>query len=153
MISLPDTSSFLDESGIRRVQEIVGTLLYHVRCVNIPILPSIDTIRSTQAAATEQSIIATTKLLDYCATNPNPTFRFTHSAIILRIHSDTSYFSITKARSRAADFFYLSNNSDSPPFNGVIYVLHAIFENFMVSATEAEIGAIFVNCQETIAIR
>ena len=58
LTSLPDTSPFLDESGIRHVQEVVGVLLYYDRCVNIPILPSLITIGSTQTAATEQSIIA-----------------------------------------------------------------------------------------------
>ena len=60
LTSLPNTSPFLDASGIRHVQEVVGTLLYHARCVNSTILPSLNTIDSTQAAATEQSIIVIT---------------------------------------------------------------------------------------------
>ena len=121
--------------------------------MNSPILPALNTIGSTQAAATEQSIIAITQLLDYCASNPNPTLRYTRSAMILRIHSDASYLSVTKARSRAAGFFYLSDNSDTPPLNGAIHVLCAILKNVMASAAEAETGAVFVNCQEAIAVR
>ena len=73
--------------------------------------------------------------------------------MIIRIHSDASYLSVTKARSRAAGFFYLSDNSDTPPLNGAIHVLCAIKKNVMASAAEAETGAVFVNCQEAIAIR
>ena len=153
LTSLPDTSPFLDESGIRHVQEVVGTFLYHARCVNSPILPSLNTTGSTQAAATKQSIIAITQLLDYCAANPNSTLQFTRSAMILRIHSDASYLSVTKDRSRAAGFFYLSDNTNTSPLNGAIHVLCAILKNVMASAVEAETGAVFVNYQEAIAIR
>ena len=73
--------------------------------------------------------------------------------MILRIHSDASYLSVTKYRSQAAGFFYLSDNSDTPPLNGTIHVLCAILKNDMASAAEVETGAVFVNCQEAIAIR
>ena len=137
LTSLPDTSSFLDQPGIRHVQEVVGVLLYYDRCVNIPILPSLTTIGSTQAAATEQSIIVITQLLDNCTTHPNPTLRFTRSAMILRIRSDASYLSVTKARSRTVGFFYLYDNTDTPSLSGTIHVLCAILKNVMVSAAEA----------------
>ena len=114
--------------------------------MNSPILPGLNTIGSTQAAATEQSIKAITQLLDYCATNPNLILRYTSSAMILRIHTDASYLSVTKARSRAAGFFYLSDNSDTLPLNGAIHVLCAILKNVMASAAEAESCAVFVNC-------
>ena len=44
LTSLPNTLPFIDESGIRHVQEVVGTLLYHARCVNSHILHNLNTI-------------------------------------------------------------------------------------------------------------
>ena len=117
LATLPDTSSPLDQAGIRHVQEVVGTLLYHARCINSPLLAALNTIGSIQATATENTTISITQLLDYCATHPNPILRFTRSSMILRIHSDASYLSVTKARSRAAGFFYLSDDSENPPLN------------------------------------
>ena len=109
-------------------------------------LVALNTIGSTQATTTENTTIAIIQLLDYCATHPNPILHFTRSSIILRIHNDASYLSVTKARSRAAGFFYMSNDCESPPINGSIHVLCAILKNVMASATEAEMGTVFVNC-------
>ena len=128
LATLPDTSSPLDQSGIRQVQEVVGTLLYHARCVNIPLLSVLNTIGSTQATATENTTISISQLLDYCATHPNPILRFTRSSMIFRIHSDVSYLSVTKARSRATGFFYMSDDSENPPINGAIHVMCTILK-------------------------
>ena len=108
--SLPDSSAPLDSSGIKNVQETIGVLLYHARALNSPLLAALNTLGAEQASATENSIIALTKLLDYCANYPNPTLRFVASDMVLRIHSDESYLSIPKARSRAAGLFYLSSH-------------------------------------------
>ena len=35
--------------------------------------------------------------------------------MILRVHSEASYLSVTKARSREGGYHYLSNNSEDPP--------------------------------------
>ena len=127
LATLPNTSSPLDKSGIRHVQS-VGTLLYHARCINNPLLAAFNTIGSIQVIATENTTIAISQLLDYCATHPNPILRFTRSSMIFRIHSDVSYLSVTKARSRAAGFFYMSDDSENPPINGAIHVMCTILK-------------------------
>ena len=118
-----------------------------------PILASLNNIGFTQAATTEEVIIAITQLFVYCATNPNLIIRFTRSEIIIRIHSDTSYLSITKAWSRATGFFYVSDDSETPPLNGTIYVVCTILKNDMAFAAKLETGVVFVNCNENIVIR
>ena len=49
------------------------------------------------------------QLLDYLASNPNAIIRYRASGMILFIHSDASYLSVTKARIRASGVFFLSD--------------------------------------------
>ena len=86
--SRPDSSSPLDSSGIKTIQETIGVLLYHARVLNSPLLAALNTLGIEQASATENTIIALTQNLDYCATYPNPTLRFVASDMVLRTHSD-----------------------------------------------------------------
>ena len=84
--------------------------------------------------------------------------------MVLRIHSGASYLSVRGARSRTAGFFYLLdpspapafNHTDAatnlPPINGAVHVLCTILKNVVASATEAEVGAVFVNCQDFVSI-
>ena len=159
-----DTSPSLDCSGKTRLPKIVGTLLYHTRAVNNPLLPALSTIGDGQYVGTEATASVTTQLLNYCVTYPDPVLRFKASKMVLHIHSDTSYLSVRGARSRAADFFYLSDPSpapdfnhtdtatDLPPINGAVHVLCIILKNVVASVIEAEVGAVFVNCQDAVSI-
>jgi len=81
------------------------------------------------------------------------TLRFTASDMILHIHSDASYLSESKARSRAGGFFYLSNNSEHPPINGAIHVHSSIMRSILASTTEVEVGALFYNAQDGAMLR
>ena len=40
-----------------------------------------------------------------------------------------------------------------PTLNGIVYVVFRILRNIMASAAEAELGALFLNCQEAVPIR
>ena len=77
----------------------------------------------------------------------------------LHIHSDASYLSEPKARSRAAGYFFLDGKDDPrpdsppPPNNGPIHILCEILRNVMASAAEAELGGLFRNGQEGTALR
>ena len=69
---------------------------------------------------TQHTAKAITKLLNYCATNPNAAIQYKSSDMILRVHSDTSYLTEPKARSRAGGFFYMGNTteiSSTAPFS------------------------------------
>ena len=66
-----DTSTLLDPSGIRRVQQIVGALLWIGRAVNNKLIFALSAIGSQQASATESTNDAIHQLLDYCATYPD----------------------------------------------------------------------------------
>ena len=70
-------------------------------------------------------------LLNYAASHPDAKVSFHKSGMMLHAHSEGSFLSITKARSRAAGFFFLANNdskpSDSKP-NGDMHVQSTILK-------------------------
>ena len=66
-----DTSKPLNDAGIRRVQTIVGALLWIGRAVNNKLLVALSAIGSQQALATGDTNKAIHQILDYCATYPD----------------------------------------------------------------------------------
>ena len=100
-------------------------------------------------------------LLNYAESNPDAEIRYQASDMVLHIHSDASYLSETKARSRAGGHFFLSDRSPDPTKpptgtptpNGAIYTLSRLLKCIMGSAAEAEIGATYLCGQEAVPIR
>jgi len=72
-------------------------------------LHALSVLSSEQNTATEATEHAANHLLDYAATHPNATLRFVRSDMILHIHSDASYLTATKARSRYSRWFFLAD--------------------------------------------
>ena len=70
--------------------------------------------------------------------------------MILRVHSDDSYLSVTKAHSRVGGYNYLSVDSKYPPDNGPIHNVCKIITNFMALSSEEEIGESFINTQDAV---
>jgi hypothetical protein len=70
----------------------------------------------------------------------------------LTIESDASYLSVSKARSRAAGYFYLSSHS-KPTNNGAIHVFCHVMREVVSSAAEAELGALFNNSKEACPLQ
>ena len=71
----------------------------------------------------------------------------------LAAHSDASYLSVPKARSRAGGHFFLPSDSPIPPNNGAILNIAHIIKHVMTSATEAELAALYIMAREAIYIR
>ena len=71
------------------------------------------------------------QILNYLASNSNEKIRYHASGMILFIHSDASYLSVTKARSTASGVFFLSDtkldaikfSEYTPILNGFIFIL------------------------------
>ena len=105
-------------------------------------LVALGTIAGQQAKATFSTMAAADWLLDYAATNPIAKIRYHASGMQLYSHSDASYLSEAKARSRGAGFYYLSDipidptlPPETPPsFNGALHVVSKIIRNVMSSA-------------------
>jgi hypothetical protein len=72
----------------------------------------LNDIATEQTKATEKTQAATNQMLDYLATHPDATIRYHASDIILHIHSDASYLSVSNARSHMEGLFFLGN---TPP--------------------------------------
>lgn len=154
----PDDSKPLEPSDIQRLQQIIGVLLYYARMVDMTMLVAIGTIASEQAKGTKKTMDAAIQLLNYAATHPNATIRYTKSDMVLHIISDASYLSASEARSRLGGYLFLSDkvdpstisNPDSPPptFNAPVLVNSAIISAVLSSAGEAELAALFYNAKD-----
>eukprot|EP00957_Ditylum_brightwellii_P054721 4146225-Ditylum_brightwellii.AAC.1 len=81
---VPDMSNPLDRLGIKRIQAIIGTLFYYARQVDPIMLVVIGTIPAVQSKGTEATAKAVEHLLDYCASHPNATIRYTPSNMMLK---------------------------------------------------------------------
>jgi hypothetical protein len=73
--------------------------------------------------------------------------------MILAVHSDASYLSKPKVRSRAGGHFFLSSDTQLPENNGAILNIAHIIKNVMSSATEADLAALYIMAQEAVYIR
>ena len=73
--------------------------------------------------------------------------------MVLAIHSDASYLSVSKARSRAGGHFFMSRDHEDPPNNGAVLNIAQIIRDAMSSAAEAEIGAMYINAREAVPTR
>ena len=62
----------------------------------------------------------------------------------LAAHSDASYLSEPKTRSRAGGHFSLSSESTVPHNNGAILNIAHIIKHAMASAIEAELAALYI---------
>jgi hypothetical protein len=102
----PDWTPKLDAKGIKRVQKIVGSILYYARAVNMTVLMALSSIVAEQTKGTEKTTARCTQLLDYLSGHEDAKVRFHASDMILNIHSDASYLSEAKARSRACGHFF-----------------------------------------------
>ena len=71
--------------------------------------------------------------------------------MILNVHSDASYMSTGKGRSRAGGYSFLGSmpmDRKSVQLNGNIHITCAILKLAAASAAEAELGALFFNTRE-----
>jgi hypothetical protein len=79
------------------IQKVTGSVLYYARAVDPTVLMPLNDIATEQTKATEKMQAATNQMLDYLATHPDSTIRYHASDMILNIHSDASYLSVSNA--------------------------------------------------------
>jgi hypothetical protein len=124
-----DISQKLNKKEIKQVQKIVRSILYYARAVDMTVLMALSTIASEQTKGTERTLEKAYQVLDYLATHPNAVVRFRVSDMVLNIHSDASYLSEPKARSRACGHFFMGAlPKDGKPIklNGAFHTLCSI---------------------------
>ncbi len=98
----------LIKKEIKRVQKIVGSILYNARAVDMAVLIALSTIASKQTKGTKQTLEKALQVLDYLATHPNATVHFSACNMILNIHLDASHLSEPNAQSWACGYYFLS---------------------------------------------
>ena len=142
----------LDEKKTKFIQEVTSMVLFCAQAINSTMLTSLSAIASEQANPTEQMFKWTKQFLDY-ATNNEAVVAYHASNMILAVHSDDSYLSEPKACSQAGGHFILSADMMFPPNNGVILNTAEIIKNIMLSAAEAEFGALYINSKLAMQIQ
>jgi hypothetical protein len=119
------------------------------------ILVTCNDIAIQQTQSTTNTLNLASWLLDYLATYPNPSITFKASDMCLWISSDSSFLSVSKARSRVGGYHFLGNKPDSSKpltqqrlfINAPIHVECSILRNVMGAASESEIAGAYVNAR------
>ena len=91
------------------------------------------------------------QFLDYMHAHRDSVICFYTSDMVLNVHSDAPYLTVTRGRSRAGGYFFLGSvptNGKPIRLNGNVAVTCAILKLVAASASEAELGALFLNAQE-----
>jgi hypothetical protein len=128
--------------------------LYYARTIDPTVLMPLNDIATEQAKATEKTQAVTNQLLDYLAAHPDATIRYHASGMILNIHSDDSYLSVSNARSRLGGLFFLGNKPpEKDTLNESVLNVTAVIKNVVASAAESEVGAWFHNAQSGAPLR
>jgi hypothetical protein len=136
------------------IQKVTGSVLYYARAVDPTFIMPINDIATEQTKATGKTQAATNQLLDYLVTRPDATIRYHASDMILHIHSDASYLSVSNARSRLGGLFFCSNKApQQDTLNGSILNVAYDIKNVVASAAESEVRACFHNAQSGAPLR
>ena len=139
-----DTSKALTSAAAKRIQELVGSLLFYARGVDITLLPTVNLLASLQSSPTKQVEDIADRLLRYCARYPNNELVYHACDMTLFIQADASYLSRPNARSVAGGICYLSNADPPHHINGAIHAVSSIIPSVVASAAEAEYAALFL---------
>jgi hypothetical protein len=92
-------------------------------------------------------------VLDYAASQEDAIVTYRASDMKLAIHSNTSYLSKPKARSRASGHMFMAGTEEIPINNGAVLHILQIIEAVMSLAAEAKLGALFINTKTTVSIQ
>jgi hypothetical protein len=117
---------------------------------------ALSTIASEQWKGTEHTMTKTKQLLNYLATYSDAMVRFHASDMILNIHLDALYLLEANAHSQACGYFFMGWRTDTTKpikLNGAFLTLCAILRFAVAFAAEAELGALFLNCNQGTIFR
>jgi hypothetical protein len=148
-----DDSPLLDDTGKKRIEQVVGSFLYYVRAIDVTILMALSDIATQQAAPTENIKKQGNQFLDCMLTHLDAKICYHASDMILKVHSNASYLSAPCPHSRASGYFFLGSfsvNGDPIKLNGAIHITCTILKLVAALAAEAELGALFLNAQAKV---
>ena len=143
-------SPSLNATGIKRVQAIVGVVLFYGREVDKKLLLSLNAIGTQQATANESTNEAINHLLDYLATYHNDGIIYRSITMVLAAHSYLGLHNESKGRSWAWYHIFLAKYKPVPRWNVPILTISQVIKHFMSSAAESELGAIFIIAKKLV---
>jgi hypothetical protein len=85
--------------GVKRIQGIIGALLYYACAVDNKLLATLSTLSSQQATATEATDVAMNQLLNYLTMYPDNGTTYRASDMILCTHNNAGFHNKSKGRS------------------------------------------------------
>jgi hypothetical protein len=141
-VTAPDDSIPLNKLGKKFIQEVTGVFLFLTRAVDSTMLTPLSALASEQSAPTENTMQKCLQFLDYAASQDEAIVTYRASDMKLAIHSDASYLSEPKARSRAGGHMFMAGSEEIPINNGAVLNISQIIKAVMSSAAEAELGAL-----------
>ena len=108
---------------------------------------TLSAVGASQASSTENTHNKINKLLNYCTTYPTDGITYRASNILLAAHSDASFLSKPKSRSRAGGHIFLSLDDLIPRTNGPLLSITQVIRSVYSSASEDETGALYIVAQ------
>ena len=117
------------------------------------LLVGFSSIGSQQAATAERTNKAINQILNYSATHPVNGILYCSRDMVLCAHSDAGFHNKSKGHIRAGDHIFLSGNDPMPRWNGAVLTLAQIIKFVISSASEAELGALFIAAQDMVAMK
>ncbi len=139
--------------GKKFIQEVCGVFLFLAPGVDGGLLPTLSALASQQANQTEQTLALCKQFLDYMASQDKAVLTYKASNLVLAIHSNASYLSKPKARSRMGGHMFMAGKDDIPTNNGAVLIILQIIRAVMSSAAEAKLGALFINAKTAVSMR
>ncbi len=147
------TAPLLEDTAKHFIQQVCSKLLFLGRAVDSTLLCPIRAIASQSSKLTTDMMQQTLQLLDYLATQEEAVLSYHASDMVLAVHSNASYLSKPKARSRAGGHFFLSSDTTIPPNNGAVLNIAHIIKNVMSSPAEAELAGLYIMACKAVYIR
>ena len=133
----PDDSPKLDAAGKKYIQGVTGSFIFYGRAVDPTISHALSEIASEQSEPTEKTMDKAKKFMDYMWTHPDAVICYYASDMILQVHSDASYLTAPKARSRVGGHCFLGKvplNGEPIFLNGAIHTEASISKYVAASA-------------------
>ena len=132
---------------------MTSVFLFYARALDITMLTALSAIAQEQATPKENRMKKCKQFLDYAALQEEAILTYKKSDMFLAIHSDASYLSESKARSRAGGHWFMAGNEEIPANNGAMMNVSEKIKAVMSYTSEAELGALFMNCKLAVPER
>lgn len=148
-----DDTPQLDALDEKRLQEIIGSLLFYARAVDCTMLTAVNHVSSEQAHPTERVKAAAERMLQYAAAYPDHQLVYRACDMQLYGQSDASYLSRSAGRSVAGGLLFCGNKNDTTTVNAAILAVSCIIPTVCSSVAEAEYAALFILAQHAVWLR